>query len=605
LVAFRSHLVITKYVTCRGPVCYPYPVPKRSGGAMHVATTRRHYKDKVYETHLLRRSYRDAAGKPRNETLANLSHLPVQVIELIRRSLKGEVFVPSGRACRIVRSLPHGHVAAVAAMARSLGLPALLGPACRQRDIAFGVVVARACKPGSKLATTRWWSDTTLAADLGIEAADTDAVYAAMDWLLERQPDIEQRLAHRHLEPGGLVLYDVSSSWMEGRTCPLTDFGYSRDGRRGKPQITYGLVTDADGRPVAVNVFPGDTADPTAFVETVETVTGRLGLERVVLVGDRGMITTARIDVLRNKEGIDWITALRAPAIRKLAAQGAIQPSLFDQANLAEIIHPDYPDERLAVCRNPALAVDRARKRAELLDATDAALDKVVAAVEAGRLRDAGKIGLRVGRVVNRYKMAKHYQLEIADGHFAYQRDQAAIDVEAALDGIYVIRTSVTADRLDTPRVVTGYKSLAGVERDFRSLKTVDLDVRPVHHRLEDRVKAHLLVCMLAAYLTWHLRQAWAPLCFTDEHPPDRDDPVAPAKRSPQAQRKASRQTTADGAPAHSYGTLIDHLATLTRNQVVYHGTDIAIDQLAEPTPTQRRAFELLNTPIPLRTKAT
>lgn len=572
---------------------------------MHVATTRRHYKDKTYETHLLRRSYRDADGKPRNETLANLSHLPVETIELIRRSLKGEAFVPAGEAFTIARSLPHGHVAAVAAMARSLGLPGLLGPACRERDIVFGLVVARACKPGSKLATTRWWTDTTLAGDLGIEAADTDEVYQAMDWLLERQPDIEQRLAARHLEPAGLVLYDVSSSWMEGRTCPLVDFGHSRDGRRGKPQICYGLITDVEGRPVAVNVFPGNTGDPTAFVKTVETVTGRFGLDRVVMVGDRGMITSARIDALRQHEGIDWITALRAPAIRKLAGRGAIQPSLFDQANLAEVVHADYPDERLVVCRNPALAINRARKRDELLAATDAALDKVVAAVAAGRLRDAGKIGLRVGKVVNRYKMAKHYQLDIADGHFAYQRDQQAIDTEAALDGVYVIRTSVTTQRLDTPGVVTAYKGLAHVERDFWSLKTIDLGVRPVHHRLEDRVKGHLLVCMLAAYLTWHLRKAWAPLCFTDEHPPGRDDPVAPAHRSPQAERKASRQTTADGAPAHSYRSLIDHLATHTRNHVVYPGTDITIDQLAEPTPTQRRAFELLNTPIPLRTKPT
>jgi hypothetical protein len=582
-------------------------MPKRNGGAMHVATTTRRYKDRVYHTYLLRRSVREG-GTVRKETLANLSHLPDEAIEAIRQVLGGEQLVVAGEAFDIVRSRPHGHVAAVAAMARELGLPRLLGPAGRERDVALGLVVARACKPASKLATTRWWADTTLAADLGIESADTDEVYAAMDWLLERQERIEQQLAGRHLEPGGLVLYDVSSSWMEGRTCPLTDFGHSRDGRRGKPQITYGLVTDADGRPVAVNVFPGNTGDPTAFVATVATVTGRFGLDRVVMVGDRGMITSARIDALREQDqlaGIDWITALRAPAIHKLAGQGAIQLSLFDQANLAEVTHPDYPSERLVVCRNPALAVDRARKRGELLAATDAALDKVVAAVAAGRLRDAGKIGLRVGKVVNHYKMAKHYTLDIDHGHFAYHRDQAAIDVEAALDGVYVIRTNVDADTLDTPGVVEAYKRLANVERDFRSLKTVDLDIRPIHHRLEDRVKGHVLVCMLAAYLTWHLRRAWAPLCFTDEQPPDRDDPVAPARRSTDADRKASRQTTTNGAPVHSYRSLIDHLATLTRNEVVYHGTDIAIDQLAEPTPTQRRAFELLDSPIPLRTKPT
>jgi hypothetical protein len=567
---------------------------------MHVATTTRRYKGKTYHTHLLRRSVREG-DKVRKETLANLSHLPAEAIEAIRRVLAGEQLVGAGEGFAISRSLPHGHVAAVAAMARTLGLPGLLGPACAERDVAFGVVVARACRPGSKLATTRWWADTTLAADLGIEAADTDDVYQAMDWLLDRQDAIEQQLAGRHLEPGGLVLYDVSSSWMEGRTCPLTAFGHSRDGRRRKPQIVYGLVTDPDGRPVAVNVFAGNTADPAAFTATVATVTARFGLERVVLVGDRGMITSARIDALRDHDGVEWITALRAPSIRNLAGQGAIQLSLFDQANLAEITHPDYPGERLVVCRNPALAIERAPKRAELLAATDAALDQVVAAVAAGRLRDAGKIGLRVGKVVNRYKMAKHYRLDIADGHFAYHRDQTAVDAEAALDGVYVLRTSVDDDTLDTPGVVTAYKRLAGVERDFRSLKTVDLDIRPVHHRLEDRVRGHVLVCMLAAYLTWHLRRVWAPLCFTDQQPPHRTDPVAAARRSPDAQRKASRQTTTGGAVVHSYRSLIDHLATLTRNEVVYHGTDIAIDQLAEPTPTQRRAFELLDTPVPLR----
>jgi hypothetical protein len=567
---------------------------------MHVVTTRRHYKDRVYETHLLRRSFREG-GQVRNQTLANLSHLPAATIELIRRSLRGEAFMAAADAFRIDRSRPHGHVAAVWTMAGKLGLPALLGPACHQRDLAVALIVARACKPSSKLATTRWWADTTLAPDLGIATADTDDVYQAMDWLVGQQPVIEQRLARRHLHPGGLVLYDVSSSWLEGRTCPLAAFGYSRDGKRGKPQIVYGLVTDPDGRPVAVNVFGGDTGDPTAFAATVTTVTTRLGLDRVVLVGDRGMITSARVQALRERGGLDWITALRAPAVKRLAAQGAIQLSLFDQTNLAEIAHPDYPGERLVVCRNPALGADRARKRGELLAATDAALDKIVAAVQAGRLKDAGKIGVRVGRVVNRYKMAKHYTLDIAIGRFAYTHDQAAISAEAALDGVYVLRTSVTTDTMDAPGVVTAYKRLAGVERDFRSLKTVDLDVRPVHHRLEDRVRGHLLVCMLACYLVWHLRRAWAPLCYTDEHPPGRGDPVAPARRSPAAQRKASQHTTDTGAPAHSFGTLIDHLAGLSRDDITLGGTGTKIQKLAEPTPTQRRAFDLLGAPIPLR----
>lgn len=569
---------------------------------MHVVTTRRHYKDRTYETHLLRRSYR-AEGKVKNETLANLSHLPAETIEVIRRSLQGETFVAAGAAFAITRARPHGHVAAVAAMARRLGLPALLGPAGAERDLAFALIIARACQPGSKLATVRWWADTTLAPDLGLDGVDTDAVYEAMDWLLARQPAIEARLADRHLEPGGLVLYDVSSSWLEGRTCPLAAFGHSRDGRRGKPQITYGLLTDAEGRPVAVNVFAGNTGDPTAFAETVATVTDRFGLDRMVLVGDRGMITAARIAALRERGGVDWITALRAPSIRKLVDDGAVQLSLFDETNLAEVTHPDYADERLVVCRNPALAADRARKRAELLAATDAELDKISRAVTAGRLKDAGKIGVRVGRVLNRFKMGKHYRLDIDHGRFAYSHDTANIAIEAALDGVYVIRTSVTAERLAGPGVVEAYKALSGVERDFRSLKTVDLDIRPIHHRLEERVRGHVLICMLACYLTWHLRRAWAPLCFTDETPPGRADPVAPARRSHAAQRKASQQTTDDGAAAHSYQTLIDHLATLTRNRVRYHDTDIELDQLAEPTPTQRRAFDLLKTPIPVHIK--
>jgi hypothetical protein len=476
-----------------------------------------------------------------------------------------------------------------------------LGPACRQRDLALALIVARACRPGSKLATVRWWADTTLAADLGVEDADTDDVYAAMDWLVDRQPAIQAQLAARHLTAGGLVLYDVSGSWVEGRTCPLAAHGYSRDGKRGKAQIVYGLVTDADGRPVAVNVFPGNTADPTAFAATVDTVVGRLGLDRVVMVGDRGMITAARIDDLKARGGIDWITALRAPSIHKLARDGALQLSLFDEANLAEISTDDFPGERLVVCRNPALADERARKRYELLAATDAELDKVVAAVAAGRLKDAGKIGLRVGRVINHYKMAKHYTLDIADGRLAYHHDRDAIDAEAALDGVYVLRTSVSAETLDAPAVVTAYKRLAGVERAFRSLKTVDLDIRPIHHRLEDRVKGHVLICMLAAYLVWHLRRAWAPLCFTDEQPPQRDDPVAPARRSHAAAAKASTQRLPDGQPAHSFTSLLDHLSTLTRDRIRFHDSNVEIDKLAQATPTQRRAFELVDAPIPIK----
>ncbi len=568
---------------------------------MHVVTTRRRYKDREYRSHLLRRSFRED-GRVRKETLANLSQLPDAAVEAIRRVLRGESLVAADEAFRITRSRPHGHVAAVWAQAKALGVVGMLGPACAERDMALALIVARVCRPGSKLATTRWWADTTLAADLGVAEADTDAVYAAMDWLAERQDRVEEQLAARHLAPGGLVLFDLSGSYVEGRHNELAAIGYSRDGKRGKAQITYGLVTDADGRPVAVEVFAGNTADPTSFTAAVTKVRDRFGLADVVMVGDRGMITQARIDDLKDSPGAGWITALRAPAIKQLAAAGALQLSLFDQADLAEITHPDYPGERLVCCRNPALADERARKRSELLAATDAELDKVLAAVTAGRLKDAGKIGVRVGRVLHRFKMAKHYQLTIDDGAFSYERKQQAIDTEAALDGIYVVRTSVTVDRLAAGEIVEAYKRLRLVEAQFRSLKTVDLHLRPIHHRRADRVRVHVFICMLAAYLTWHLRRAWSPLCFTDEHPPDRrDDPVGKAARSPAATTKASTRTTTDGEPAHSFQSLLDHLATLTRNDIAFANTDVTLDKLAEPTTTQRRAFDLLDAPIPTR----
>lgn len=568
---------------------------------MHVATTTRRYKDTVYRTHLLRRSVREGP-KVRKETLANLSHLPEEAIEAIRRVLAGESLVAAEEAFTIRRSRPHGHVAAVWAQAKALDLATLLGPACPERDVAMALILARVCRPGSKLATLRWWTDTTLAADLGVEDVGTDAVYAAMDWLVDRQESIEVQLARRHLTEGGLVLFDLSGSYVEGRHNELAAIGYSRDGKRGKAQITYGLVTDVDGRPIAVEVFPGNTGDPTSFSAAITKVRNRFGLAEVVMVGDRGMITQTRIDDLRELPGAGWITALRAPAIQKLAGQQAIQLSLFDQTDLAEITSPDYPGERLIACRNPALADERARKRRELLAATDAELDKIVAAVTAGRLKDAGKIGVRVGKVLNRFKMAKHYHLTIDDGVFSYTRDHEAITTEAALDGIYVVRTNVTAERLDPGEVVEAYKRLRLVEAQFRSLKTVDLHLRPIHHRLAGRVRAHVLICMLAAYLTWHLRRTWAPLCFTDEDPPDRrEDPVGKAHRSPEATAKASTRTTTEGEPAHSYQSLLDHLATLTRNEVTFANSDLVIDKFSEPSPTQRRAFDLLNTPIPTK----
>lgn len=570
------------------------------GGAVHVATTRRHYKDKVYETTLLRRSYRED-GKVKTETLGNLSHLPPETITLIRESLAGKTYVQAGADWEIERSVPHGHVAAVWAMAHKVGLAKLLGPACAERDLALAMVVARVCRPASKLATTRWWADTTLGTDLGVCGASSDEVYAAMDWLVGRQGGIETALAKRHLGEASLVLYDLSSSWMEGTHCPLAARGYSRDHKGGKAQIEYGLMTDTAGRPISVEVFAGNTGDPTAFICAAAKVRERFGLTEVVMVGDRGMITSARIDALRPLEAMGWITSLRAPAVKALAEDGALQLSLFDEANLAEIAHPDFPGERLVACRNPALAAERTRKRDELLAATEADLAKIVAAVTTQRrpLRGRDKIALRVGRVVNAHKMAKHFEVTITDTTLTYTRKNDQIAAEAALDGIYVVRTSVGAQTLDAGEVVEAYKGLKVVEADFRSLKAIDLDLRPVYHYLEDRVRAHVFICMLAAYLVWHLRQAWAPICFTDEDPPARTDPVAVAQSSPAARTKAARKRSADGAhPAHSLATLLDHLATLTRNTIVFAG-DVRIDKLAVPTPLQRRAFELIGAPIP------
>src|SRR6516225_9686061 len=560
---------------------------------MHVARTPSRYVDKTgnvhrYESVLVRRTYRDG-NKVRHETLANLSKLPAETIAVIEATLKGRVMVPAAAACTITRSLPHGHVAAVAAMARRLGFPALLGPACRSRDLALGLIISRAIRPASKLSTLSRWSDTTLGGDLGVAGASTDEAYAAMDWLLDRQNAIEKKLAAKHLapeaNPSRMAMFDLTSSWVTGRCCELAAYGYSRDSKKGLPQINYGLLTDPAGRPVAVRVLPGNTADPAAFTGIVEVIRDTFGLTRLVLVGDRGMITNARITALHELNtdtatAFGWITALRAPAIAALAREdGPLQMSLFDTQDLAEIAHPDYPGERLIACRNPALAAER---------------------VARGTLTGAGKIGEAVGKVIAKRKVGKHFRRDITDTSFTYQRDQAGIDAEAALDGIYVLRTSAPADELDPAAVVNSYKNLAHVERDFRSIKTDDLDLRPIHHRLDERVKAHVLICLLACYLIWHLRQVWAPLTFTDEHPPTRDNPVAPAQRSPQAHTKAATQHDTDNNPLRSFRGLLDHLATLTRNDIHYHGTNTTVPTLAEPTPDQRRAFDLINSPIPL-----
>jgi hypothetical protein len=579
--------------------------------AMHVVRiksrhTDRQGRERQYESRLLRHTWRDGA-KVRNETLANLSKMPDRIIDAVEAALKGQVLVPAGEAAvSSARSLPHGHVAAVHAMARRLGLPALLGPAGRQRDLALALIVSRVVAPGSKLSTLAWWGDTTLGADLGIGDATTDEVYAAMDWLEGRQDAIEAKLARQHLAPAAnparMALFDLSSSWLEGRCCPLGARGWSRDGKKGTVQIEYGLLTDPEGRPVAVRVLEGNTADPAAFTEILGVVHDTFRLAKMVMVGDRGMITSARIEALKELDDkYGWITALRAPAIRKLMADdGPLQLSLFDEQDLAEITSEDYPGERLVACRNPVLAGERARKREALLAATEKLLAPIAARVAAGRLAGAAKIGAKVGEVIGKYKMAKHFEVTITDTALTVERKQAQIEDEARLDGIYVIRTPVPEADLDSGGVVTAYKNLKYVERDFRHIKSDDLDLRPVFHRLEHRVRGHVLICMLAAYLTWHLRQAWAPLTYTDEEPPQQASPVAPAKRSASAAAKASRQHDQDGRPYLSFRGLLAHLGTLTRNELRFAGTPATVPVLTDPTSQQRQAFELIGAAIPL-----
>ena len=573
---------------------------------MHIDNAGRQYttvdgERRAYPCHLLRRSFRDEQGKPRKETLANLSALPLDAIDVLRKVLKGATMVDADAAFDTERSVPHGDVAAAHVMAARLKLKQLLGPAGRERDIAYALILSRAVRPRSKLSTVQWWhdGDTTLGADLGVADCSTDEVYAAMDWLVDQQKNIEAQLAKRHLSAGGIAMFDLSSSWVEGQQCELATFGHSRDGKRGKKQIEYGLLTCPAGRPVAIEVFAGNTSDSISFKTAVTRVREDFGIEKIVLVGDRGMITTTRIKELRELDGVDWITALRAPAIAALASDdGPLQLSLFDTQNLAEIAHPDYPGERLICCRNPALADERARKRQALLAATEKDLAKIAASVQAGRLTGADKIGERIGKVIGKHKVAKHFLREVTDSTFTYRRDEDKINAEAALDGIYVIRTSTTGKALDSTEVVISYKNLKYVERDFRIIKSDDLDLRPIHHYREKRVRAHVLICTLAAYLTWHLREALAELTFTDQHIPDRDDPVAPAQRSPHAKTKDAIKHTPDGLPLHRYKDLLHHLSTLDRQVINFNGQ--RIEKLTSSTPVQRRVFELLGAPVPM-----
>jgi Transposase DDE domain len=582
---------------------------KKRSGSMHVDQAGRHYttvggERRAYPTYLLRRSFRDEHGRPRKETLANLTGLPEASIAALRLTLKGRTLVDAEAAFEVERSVPHGDVAAAHVMASRLGLRALLGPACREGDVAYALILSRAVRPKPKLSTARWWEagDTTLGIDLGVADASTDEVYHAMDWLGSRQREIEKQLAARHLRPGEIAMFDLSSSWVEGSHCELAAFGHSRDGKRGRKQVEYGLLTDPEGRPVAVEVFPGNTGDPQSFKTAITRVRGDFGIARLVMVGDRGMITGTRIDDLRKLEGMEWVTALKAPAIAALARDGGpLQMSLFDAQGFAEITHPDYPGERLICCHNPVLAADRARKREELLAATEKDLAKIKAAVDAGRLHDPDKIGMRTGKVIGKHKVGKHFITKHTGTSFTWHRDQAKIAAEAALDGIYVIRTSVTADILDAAATVTAYKNLKYVERDFRITKADDLDLRPIYHYLADRVRAHVLICMLACYLTWHLRQALAELTFTDPDIPTPADPVAPAQRSAQATAKDAAKHTPGGLPAYRYRDLLEHLATLDRQTISFAGQKI--QKLTTPTPVQARAFQLLDAPVPLALK--
>jgi Transposase DDE domain len=566
----------------------------RPTGAIHVVTNRRQGKGREYVSHLLRRSYREG-GKVKNETVGNISHLPEELVELVRAGLGGEPVGVLGQGFEIERSLPAGHVAAALVMARRLELARLLDRgSSRERDLCLAMICQRVIAPASKLATARAFDQSTLASELGVEGVDEDDLYGALDWLGARQERIEDRLARRHLKDGELVLYDVSSSYFEGRSCPLARLGYSRDGRRGTPQIVYGLLCDKPGRPVAVEVFSGELHDDKTLLSQVAKLKQRFGLSTVVVVSDRGMVTKANLSVLAETDGVDWITALKAPQIKKLVAQGALQLSLFDQHNLAEITSPeDYPGERLVVCRNPLVAVERARKRKELLAATEKGLQEIAERVARGTLQGAAEIGLAVGPAAKRYRMRKHFELEISDTSFSFERKSAQIETEAALDGIYVLRTSVPASKLSTGEVVRSYKQLEQVERAFRTIKGPELEIRPIHHRLEERVRAHVFLCVLAYYLTWHLRQAWAPLLFKDEQPPTQPDPVSKARRSTTAQQKAQTKRTPTGERCHSYKSLLAELATLTRNTIRLPGVNATFDKLAQPTPLQTHALDL------------
>jgi hypothetical protein len=550
---------------------------------------------------LLREGYREG-GQVKNRTLANLSKWPAAKIELLRRLLRDEPLARAEDLFEIVASPHHGHVQAVRTAMQRLDFDALIAARpSRERSLVVAMVAARILEPDSKLATTRWWHTTTLPEMLGVSAADEDDLYTAMDWLLERQERIEAKLAARHLTAGGLGLCDLTSSYFEGTTCPLAAFGHDRDGKKGKLQVNYGVLTDARGCPVAVSVYKGNTGDPKTLLPQVARVQERFGIEQMILVGDRGMISQVQITALQARAGVDWITALKTGAIRELVQTGHLQLGLFDERNLFEFAHPDFPGERLVACRNPELARLRAHKRQALLDATVKELEKVRRMVARGTLRGRDAIGVRVGKVVDKYKVAKHIALAIADDRLDFSRKEAQIAAEAALDGLYVVRTSVPPERLGAADAVRHYKRLSQLERAFRSLKTLDLKVRPIHHRLEERVRAHIFLCLLAYYVEWHMREAWRPLLFADEDQAAKltRDPVAPAQRSAGALRKVHAKVLDDGTPVHSFQTLLKALSAIVRNVCRRRGagpTEPTIEIVTTPIPPQQRAYDLLNT---------
>jgi transposase len=547
----------------------------------------------------LRRSYRENS-KVKNETVGNLSHLPDHVIALVRRVLRGETFLPVAKTFEITASRAHGGVQAVLAAMKRLGFESLLSSRpCRERDLVMAMVAARIIAPHSKLATTRWWHVTTLPAILGVLDATEDDLYGAMDWLLARQDRIEKKLSARHLQEGGLVLYDLTSSYFEGTTCPLAALGHSRDGVRGKLQVNYGLLAGPGGCPVSVSVYNGSTSDPTTLLEQVTKVRDAFGIKNLVLVGDRGMISQKQIDQLKDVEGVDWISALKTGGIRELLKSGHLQLGLFDERNLFEMTHPDFPGERLVACRNKELARLRAHKRQDLLAATTKELEKVQGMVARGALTGKDKIGVRVGRVINKYKMAKHIALAIDEKRFSYEIRADQVQAEAALDGIYVIRTSLPKERMGAFEAVRSYKRLSDVERAFRSLKSIDLLVRPIRHRLEDRVRAHIFLCMLSYYVEWHMTEAWRPLLFADEEQQAKAkrDPVAPAKRSDAALAKVASKRLDDDTIAHSFRTLLTELSGIVRNTCRLPGADSSeptFQVTTTPNPKQARALALL-----------